>query len=82
MITFRDVLNLLSYTKSCIKHHKLKNDNAFEVDIYMKLYQRSHRVSIADATSPPRCLEYGVPQGSVLGPLLFTHYMAPLQDVI
>ena len=46
------------------------------------LLGRSQRVSIEDATSPPRCLEYGVPQGSILGPLLFTFYMAPLKDVI
>lgn len=37
---------------------------------------------ISDSTSSPRCLEYGVPQGSILGPLLFTLYLAPLQDVI
>ena len=33
---------------------------------------RSQRVSIADVTSPPRCLQYGVPQGSILALLLFT----------
>ena len=49
---------------------------------FFYLLGRSQRVSIADATSSTRCLEYGVPQGSILGPPLITLYMAPLQDVI
>ena len=46
------------------------------------LLDRFQQVTISDSTSSPRCLEYGVPQGSILGPLLFIFYLAPLQDVI
>lgn len=45
MITFGDVLNLLNYTKSGIKHYKLKNDNASEVHIYVTLHQQNENSS-------------------------------------
>ena len=46
LLMFRDVLNLLNYTKSGIKHYKLKNDNAFEVHIYMTLHQQNENSSL------------------------------------
>lgn len=46
------------------------------------LSQRSQSVVIEDSVSESARLKYGVPQGSVLGPLLFTLYMAPLCDIL
>ena len=46
------------------------------------LSSRTQFVSINGTHSDPLTLKWGVPQGSVLGPLLFTAYMAPLGALI
>ena len=46
------------------------------------LSSRSQAVSINDSISAFSTLSCGVPQGSILGPLLFTFYTTPLGSVI
>ena len=43
---------------------------------------RSQYVVVNGKTSKPAKLNCGVPQGSVLGPVLFTTYMLPLGDIL
>ena len=46
------------------------------------LSERFQSVIVDGVVSASRPLAYGVPQGSVLGPVLFTLYSLPLSDVI
>ena len=46
------------------------------------LTDRTQLVKVDDASSTVRPLHWGVPQGSVLGPMLYLLYTAPLGDIV
>ena len=79
----------LSAAFDTVDHQLLVNDME-EVGLrdsalaYMKSYLsvRVQKVIVGKATSDPVPLECGVPQGSVLGPILFSIYISSLKSIL
>ena len=46
------------------------------------LHQRDQSVLINSSKSDPVTMEWGIPQGSIGGPILFVSYTAPVEDII
>ena len=84
------VLLYLSAPFDTIDHQKLLDILDYSFGIrgdalrWFKSYLRdiTQTVQIGCSTSEPVTLKYGVPQGSVLGPILFTMYTTPLGNII
>ena len=66
-------LNLLDYSFG------IRGDSLRWFKSYLQ--DRTQTVQIGSSTSEPVTLKYGVPQGSVLGPILFTMYTTPLGNI-
>ena len=66
--------------------HRLHTDFGFTDTVLQwftyYLTDRTHYVSLSNHNSAFAPVHTGVPQGSVLGPILFTMYIKPLSDII
>ena len=83
---FMVLLDLSTAFDTSILLHRLSNVfglKNYVIDWFKSyLCSRTCRVKIARDFSDPKVLNYGLPQGSCVGPQLFSYYTHPITDVI
>ena len=73
MIDFKKAFDLVDHNLLLkkLKHYKLSNDTLLWFASYLS--KRKQKVSLNNITSDDEMITDGVPQGSIRGPLLFSH---------
>ena len=80
------VLTLLDLSAAATDHtillHHLEHAFGIHVTALHWFIKRTQTVTVNNCGSAPVTISCGVPRGSVLGPVLFVLYTAPLSDVM
>ena len=79
---FAKAFDAISFSATIVKFYKLSFSKPFLKWLLSYLSGRSQFVQIDDRKSSYQSSQYGVPQGSILGPMIFNLYVSDLHEVI